>query len=86
LAKEARDYIRQKLASAGRIELKDAQRDKYFRILARVIADGEDIGQLQLANGFAVSYHGGMKVKDWCAPAIGEPQQAPEPLPLSAAP
>ena len=45
LAKEARDLVRGILRNAHRINLLDAQRGKYFRIVARVLADGKDIGQ-----------------------------------------
>ena len=51
---------------ARRIDLLDAERGKYFRIVARVVADGKDIGQALIDRGMAVEYDGGKKTKDWC--------------------
>lgn len=80
LAKEARDVVRGILSGATRVELKRAERDKYFRINARVIADGEDVSAVLLIKGLAIAYDGGTKTKDWCAaPAIESPAPA-EPL------
>ena len=45
LAKEARDVLREILEKARRIDLLGTERGKYFRIVARVLADGKDIGQ-----------------------------------------
>jgi len=42
------------------------QRGKYFRIVARIIADGVDISDLLIERQLAVFYDGGTKVKDWC--------------------
>ncbi len=44
----------------------DAERGKYFRIVARVQADGKDIGQSLIDRGMAVEYDGGKKTKEWC--------------------
>ena len=40
------------------------ERGKYFRIVARVIADGEDISDLLIERQLADPYDGGTKVKD----------------------
>ena len=86
LAKEARDVVRGILGAASRVEPKKAERDKYFRINAHVIADGEDVSAVLVLKGFAVPYDGGTKTKDWCAEATAEPQAIPEPIPLPTAP
>ena len=41
-------------------------RGKYFRIVGRLIADGQDISDLLIQQHLAVLYDGGTKVKDWC--------------------
>ena len=66
LAIKARDLVRERLQAAQSIVLKDVKRGKYFRIVARVIADGEDISDLLFQEGLAVAYDGGTKTKDWC--------------------
>ena len=58
--------VRERLQAAQSIVLKDVERGKYFRIVARVVADGEDISDLLFQNGLAVAYDGGTKTKDWC--------------------
>lgn len=72
LARQARDLIRAALGQAGAITLRKASRDKYFRIDARVLADGQDLSEILLAQGLAVPYDGGTKTKDWCVEAGGE--------------
>jgi len=67
LAMQARNLVRRMLGQARRIDLLDAERGKYFRIVARVLADGRDIGQTLIDRGMAVAYDGGKKTKDWCA-------------------
>lgn len=66
LAIEAKMFVMYKLSNADSIVLKDIQRGKYFRIVANVIVDGEDLSEMMIDNGFAVRYDGGTKVKDWC--------------------
>ena len=41
-------------------------RGKYFRIVGRLIADGQDISDLLIERQLAVLYGGGTKLKDWC--------------------
>jgi micrococcal nuclease len=67
LARQARDLVRSILSQAERIKLHKASRDKYFRINARVIADGQDLSEMLVAKGLATPYDGGTKTKDWCA-------------------
>lgn len=41
--------------------------DKYGgRILARVVINGTDVGQLLIKEGLAIEYNGEKKTKDWC--------------------
>jgi len=66
LAIEARDYVRGMLEQAQSIILKDVERGKYFRIVASVEADGQDVSDLLIQEGLAVVYDGGTKGKEWC--------------------
>ena len=66
IAMDAKKRIRQLLEKAKRITLKETGRGKYFRIVARVVADGVDVGTVLLKEGLAVSYRGGKKIKNWC--------------------
>jgi len=67
LATKARDYLNQRLKQAHVIQIRHTARDKYFRVLAELFADGEDLSELLLKQGLAVPYHGQTKTKDWCA-------------------
>ena len=78
LAMQARNLVTRMLGQARRIDLLDAQRGKYFRIVARVAADGRDIGASLINRGLAVEYDGGKKVKDWCAGDLSHRPPAPE--------
>jgi len=66
LAKIARDMVRTRLEQAKQIDVIDAERGKYFRLVARLEADGVDLSALLIQKGLAVPYVGGTKVKDWC--------------------
>ena len=66
-ARTAKRLIENKLKNGKRIDLTDIGRDKYFRILANVIVDGEDLGQLLIKNNLAYHYEGKTKEKlNWC--------------------
>jgi micrococcal nuclease len=54
------------LTEAKQIELVDMRRDKYFRILAGIRADGQDLAQMLIKAGLAVPYDGGTKTAKWC--------------------
>jgi endonuclease YncB( thermonuclease family) len=55
------------LKNAKKIDLEDVGRDKYFRLLATVRADGVSIGQYLIDQKLAVPYEGDTKqVVDWC--------------------
>ena len=57
----ARFYTEIALGKAKEIVLKNIRRDKYFRILAKVIVDGKDLAQDLIKNGLAIKYNGGKK-------------------------
>lgn len=61
MAKMARDFAADKLAGAKTIKLKNLACGKYFRIVADVIADGNDLAKMLLTNGLAKEYDGGKK-------------------------
>ena len=62
------------------------ERDKYFRVVAKVNVDGRDLSQLLLEEGHAVIYDGGTKSKDWCVLGTEEPVLVSNPwLALAAA-
>lgn len=66
-AKEARDLVHSLLSQAKHIELRQVQRDKYFRILAEVVADGVSLREKLLERKLAYPYGGGTKDKtNWC--------------------
>jgi endonuclease YncB( thermonuclease family) len=54
------------LNDAKRIELVDLRRDKYFRVLAGIRADGRDVARQLIEAGLAVPYAGGTKTANWC--------------------
>lgn len=67
-AGKAKERVHELLTKAKRVDLKKIGRDKYFRILADVQADGQSVTQVLLKEGLAYPYNGGTKVKiDWCA-------------------
>jgi len=67
LARKAKQYTVSILRNAKTIELRNMQRGKYFRIVADVYADGQNVGEGLVREGLAVHYDGGKKVKDWCS-------------------
>lgn len=64
-AAEARDFVESSVREAARVDLTNVRRDKYFRILADVVADGVNISEALLARGYAYAYDGGTKAS-WC--------------------
>ena len=81
-ARIARNLVENVLKKAQRIDLTGIERDKYFRILADVVVDGQNVKDILFRNGLAYEYHGGTKRKvDWCKVAKGGAR-----LPSSAVP
>lgn len=69
LAEKARAMTRRMLGEAERIRLHAVRRGKYAgRVIARMTADGTDLGQALLDAGLGRPYDGGEQ-PDWCAPA-----------------
>ncbi len=66
LAVQARDLVTDLLSNAKNITLHRIGRGKYFRILADVEFDGNDLATILLEKKLAVSYMGGTKEYDWC--------------------
>lgn len=65
-AQAARDFLVTRLAQAKIIELEDVGYDKYGRrVVARLLADGQDITQVLIQRGLARPYNGGKK-SNWC--------------------
>jgi endonuclease YncB( thermonuclease family) len=63
----AQKLVANLLSKAKRIDLTNVQRDKYFRVIADIIIDGQSLSQYLLKNGLAYSYDGGTKKNiNWC--------------------
>lgn len=56
LAEQARDFTRTKLMNAKKIVLLNVERDKYFRLLADVEIEGQDLASALLRDGLATTY------------------------------
>ena len=67
LALVTRDFLRGQLAGAS-VLLLQVFRDTFFSIEATVIANGVNINQLMVKNGFAALYTGTGPWHDWCQP------------------
>ncbi|MDD6153405.1 MAG: thermonuclease family protein [Elusimicrobia bacterium] len=59
-AKAAQKFTRDFL-TGKKITLKQCTRDKYFRLLCDVYADGKNLSSALLEENLAVPYHGGTK-------------------------
>jgi len=49
------------LKDAEKIDLKNMERGRYFRIAADVFADGESLAEMLVEAGMAIRYNGGKK-------------------------
>jgi micrococcal nuclease len=56
LAVRAQEFTETALINASEIILEDVTRGKYFRLVANVLIDGRDLGQMLLSEGLAVRY------------------------------
>ena len=61
----ARNFIMQKLKGKHVVILRHIGRDKYFRLLANVEIDGQDLSEQILKAGLAHHYNGGKKSENW---------------------
>ena len=66
LAADARIYLVERLRGAEVIELRQIERGSFYRIIAEVWADGENVGQEMLEEGHALPYEIGKGGKAWC--------------------
>ncbi len=65
-AKQAKEMVADILKDAEKITLRNMERGKYFRIVADVYVDGENIANMLIEAGMAVKYGGGKKTHKWC--------------------
>jgi len=65
MAQLAKQHTANLIEKSFRVELKNIQRDQYFRIKADVYVDRVHLGNSLLTNKFAVPYSGGRK-HNWC--------------------
>ena len=67
LAQEAKDFLTGKLYSAKAIRIATSKDDKYGHILAEIHLDDDEssLNDQMVKRGFAWSYDGGSKVKDF---------------------
>ena len=66
LATDARIYLVERLRGAESIELRRIERGSFFRIIAEVWADGENVGQEMIEAGHALPYQEGQGGRSWC--------------------
>jgi endonuclease YncB( thermonuclease family) len=65
-AKQAKEFTQAFLAK-GQIDLKNCDRDKYFRLLCDVKVNNTDLASQLIKANLAVKYSGGKKAKtNWC--------------------
>jgi endonuclease YncB( thermonuclease family) len=64
-AREAKQFTVAALRGAQVVELHNMDRGKYFRILADVYVDGQNLAELLIAAGHGRPYQGG-KREGWC--------------------
>ena len=69
---KARDALVERLSQAKVIDLREVERGKYFRLVAEVLADGENISDVLLARGLAWPYDGGTRERKFCVDGAGE--------------
>lgn len=60
LAQQAKDFTKDFL-TAGKINLENCGRDKYFRLLCDVKVNGKSLGEELINAGYAIPYDGGTK-------------------------
>ncbi|WP_373000189.1 thermonuclease family protein [Marinobacter sp.] len=65
-ARKAKKFTVAKLRGARTIRLDELERGKYFRILAVVYVDGENLAQALINAGLARPYDGGTR-QGWCS-------------------
>lgn len=73
-AEEAKQYLATRVAAAKRVELGPPRRDKYFRLLAPLLLDGEDVAADLIRRGYAKPYNGRTK-SPWRSTDVPKPQK-----------
>ena len=68
---EARDALIERLSHVKVFDLREVERGKYFRLVAEVIADGENMSDWMLESGLALPYDGGTRERRFCAGMAG---------------
>ena len=65
-AKQAKEMVADILKDADQITLRNLERGKYFRLVADVYVDGENLAGMLVEAGMAVRYDGAKKTHKWC--------------------
>lgn len=65
-ARSARDRAQEILRGAEVVILHEIERGRYFRIVATVLVDGRDLGEMLIAEGHARPYDGTGARGGWC--------------------
>ncbi len=66
-ARAARDLLRHLLSEADRVSLRGVERGKYFRLVATVLADGQNVADVLIAKGLGRAYEGRGPRASWCS-------------------
>ncbi len=66
LARKAKQHTVAMLRLGKKVELRNMLRGKYFRIVADVYIDGENLTNSLIKANLGVPYYGGKKGKNWC--------------------
>jgi endonuclease YncB( thermonuclease family) len=61
MAEKAKAYVIKVLSEGSKVEIKNVERGKYFRLVGELFVDGRDIGQELLDQKLALPYDGGTK-------------------------
>ena len=69
LALDTRRFMEEILSNGTRIQITDVSRDEQFRLIGRLVVDGEDVGSQLLKRRLAVAPNGGpTTTAQWCVP------------------
>jgi endonuclease YncB( thermonuclease family) len=60
--------MEKELSRGTRIQMTDVSRDEQFRLIGRLVVDGEDVGSQLLKRGLAVPHNGGPATAQWSVP------------------
>jgi endonuclease YncB( thermonuclease family) len=68
LARDAHRVTEDVVSNGKRIQITDVSRDEQFRMVGRLVVDGEDVGSQLLARNLAVAHAEGRTTAQWCVP------------------